>query len=97
VTPYSFHPEAEAELSGAALFYESRMVGLGKSFAAEVERTVSLIREHPDAGSPLGPARRQMMVHRFPYSIVYRRDAEFLLILAVAHQRRRPGYWRHRA
>jgi hypothetical protein len=47
VIPYSFHPEAEAELADAAVFYESRMVGLGKSFAAEVERTVSFIREHP--------------------------------------------------
>ena len=49
---YSFHPEAEAELEDASLFYESRMLGLGKSFAAEVERTIYLIREFPDAGSP---------------------------------------------
>ncbi|PYO38324.1 MAG: plasmid stabilization protein [Candidatus Rokuibacteriota bacterium] len=94
--PYSFHPEAEAELVGAALFYESRMVGLGRAFATEVERTVSLIREHPDAGSPAGLPHRQMRVHRFPYSVVYRRDQESLLILAVAHQRRHPGYWRRR-
>ena len=48
--PYAFHPEAEAELAGAALFYEARKVGLGNAFATEVERTISLIREHPDAG-----------------------------------------------
>lgn len=94
--PYSFHPEAEAELVAAAMFYESRMVGLGKSFAAEVERTVSLIREHPDAGSPVGLPRRRMRVYRFPYSVVYRRDPESILILAVAHQRQRPRYWRRR-
>ncbi len=94
--PYSFHPEAEAELADAAVFYESRMVGLGKSFAAEVERTVSFIREHPTAGSPVGLPRRRVLLYRFPYSVVYRRDPESVLILAVAHQSRRPGYWRSR-
>lgn len=56
---YSFHPEAEAELEDASLFYESRMLGLGKSFAAEVERTIALIREFPDAGSPAVLPRRR--------------------------------------
>jgi len=55
VISYSFHPDADAELDEASLFYESRMVGLGKSLAAEVERTISLICEFPDAGSPVGP------------------------------------------
>jgi hypothetical protein len=63
---YSFHPEAEAELEDASLFYESRMLGLGKSFAAEVERTIYLIREFPDAGSPTGRTRRRVLVARFP-------------------------------
>jgi toxin ParE1/3/4 len=96
VIPYSFHPEAEAELTGAALFYEARTAGLGMSFTTEVERTVLLICEHPDAGSRMGTALRKMIVYRFPYSIVYRRDPESVLIIAVAHQRRRPGYWQHR-
>ena len=46
---YSFHPEADAELTDASLFYESRMPGLGKSFSAEVARTITLIREFPDS------------------------------------------------
>jgi len=96
VIPYTFHPDADAELEEAALFYESRMVGLGKSFAAEVERTISLVREFPEAGSPVGPTRRRVLVARFPYSIVYRQDTGSIVIIAVAHQRRRPGYWRRR-
>ncbi len=94
--PYSFHPEAEAELEDASLFYESRMPGLGKSFAAEVERTIVLIREYPDAGSPTALPRRRVLVARFPYSVVYRRDPDAIVIVAVAHQRRRPSYWRRR-
>ena len=94
--PYAFHPEADAELEEAMLFYESRLVGLGKSFAAEVERMVSLIREFPDAGAKVGIGRRRVVVDRFPYSIVYRRDPDSIVIVAVAHQHRRPRYWRSR-
>ena len=72
------------------------MAGLGKSFASEVQRTVLLIRQFPDAGSPAGTSRRRVLVPRFPYAIVYRRDPDSVVILAVAHQRRRPGYWRGR-
>ena len=50
--PHSFHPDASAELEDAAVFYESRMPGLGKSFAAEVDRTIGLIRDFPDAVVP---------------------------------------------
>jgi plasmid stabilization system protein ParE len=96
VIAYSFHPDADAELAEASLFYESRLAGLGKSFAAEVERTISLVREFPDAGSAIGSGRRRVVVARFPYSIVYRHNPDSIVIVAVAHQRRRPGYWRRR-
>lgn len=94
--PHSFHPDAESELAEAALFYESRVAGLGKSFAAEIESTIALVRQFPDAGSPLGPAHRRVLVARFPYAVVYRRNPDSVAIVAIAHQRRRPGYWRRR-
>jgi toxin ParE1/3/4 len=96
VIPYAFHPDADAELEEASLFYESRLAGLGKSFAAEVERTISLVREFPEAGLPVGPTQRRVVVARFPYSIVYKEAADKIMIVAIAHQRRRPGYWRRR-
>jgi len=96
VIPYSFHPEAEAEFAAAALFYESRAASLGRSFSAEVQRTISLILEYPDAGALVRPAVRKTLVDRFPYSVVYRRDPESVVILAIAHARRWPGYWKRR-
>jgi plasmid stabilization system protein ParE len=96
VIPYAFHPDAAAELEEASLFYESRLGGLGKSFAAEVERTISLIRDFPEAGLPLGSTQRRVVLARFPYSIVYKQGPDKILIVAIAHQRRRPGYWRRR-
>ena len=93
---YLFHPEANAGFEDAALFYESRMTGLGKSFADEVQRTVTLIRRFPDTGALVASSRKRVLVDRFPYSIVYRHDVDMTVILAVSHQRRRPGYWRRR-
>jgi toxin ParE1/3/4 len=81
VTGYSFHPDAEAEL---------------QEVAAEVERTISLVRQFPEAGSPDARDCRRVVVARFPYSVVYRQTRDSIVIVAVAHQRRRPGYWRRR-
>jgi hypothetical protein len=39
---------------------------------------------------------RRILLDRFPYSVIYRASADEILIIAVAHLRRRPGYWRHR-
>jgi plasmid stabilization system protein ParE len=96
VIAYSFHPDADAELEGAIQFYETRVRGLGRSFLAEVERTIFLIRHFPDAGKPEALGCRRVVVARFPYSVVYRHAQDRILVLAIAHQRRRPGYWRRR-
>ena len=65
--PYEFHCEAEDELAESALFYESRVTGLGDSFTTAAQRAVNIIREHPDMGSPLGAKVRRVLVRRFPY------------------------------
>ena len=93
---YRFHPAAQVELEEAAAFYESRLAGLGKFFAAEIERTISIVRQFPESGSALAGGQRRAIVARFPYSIVYREQGDAIVIVAVAHQRRRPGYWRGR-
>lgn len=91
-----FHAEAERELEEATGFYESRVPGLGRLFSAEVERTVRLLHEYPAAGAPAGAKRRRVLVDRFPYFVAYERKNDSLTILAVGHQKRRPGYWRKR-
>lgn len=94
--PFSFHPEAATEFEAAAVFYESRVAGLGKSFAAEVERTVTLVREFPNAGSAVGKLFRRVLVARFPYALVYQVTGEEVHVIAVSHLHRYPGYWRYR-
>ena len=72
--PYDFHPEARAEFIEATVFYESRRAGLGNSFATEVERTITLIRSHPDLGRLDALRRRRMPLLGSLYSVVYRHD-----------------------
>ena len=91
-----FHIEAEAELNEAVSFYEALVPGLGKSLTAEVKKTVRLVQAHPAAGQNVSARLKKSLVHRFPYSLIYSVDAQSILILAVAHHRRRPGYWRKR-
>jgi plasmid stabilization system protein ParE len=94
--PFQFHAEAEVEFGEAASFYEAKLTGLGVSFIGEVGRAIALVGKFPEAGAPFGSKLRRIAIRRFPYSIIYRKDADRLLILAVAHQSRRPGYWHNR-
>lgn len=96
-----FEDEAETEYRQAGVWYESRREGLGLEFFDEIDTTIGQVLEFPRIGAPVPrlprdlPVRR-VAVRRFPYHVVYLEMAEELRILAVAHDRRRPGYWRQR-
>lgn len=94
--PASFHPEAEQDFLGAVRWYDRKHAGLGAAFAAAVQRAVHVVAEFPGAGSPLGPDLRRAFVHAFPYYVVYAQSSDAIAILAVAHFRQRPGFWRDR-
>ena len=99
--PVFFEPEASHELEAAALWYETQRSGLGLTFLAAVDETVDHLTTWPDAGTlvPGVPAHlkvRQAPVLRFPYRVAYLATSRELRVLAVAHTRRRPGYWRSR-
>ena len=90
-------PPAVAELHDAAAFYTLKAdVGLGLAFVAEFDRTANLVLGNPLLGAVFRSTRRRYILRRFPYSIIYQVVAEELRILAVAHHRRRPGYWAQR-
>jgi toxin ParE1/3/4 len=95
--PIRISGEAEAEMAEAARWYESHRVGLGTEFIDAVDYAVDRIAETPQMGSPLpsvaDEAIRRRVVRRFPYHVVYLELTDRIQILAVAHDRRRPGYW----
>jgi toxin ParE1/3/4 len=91
-----FLPPAGEEFVFAAKYYEAEESGLGEAFIEEVERAAMRIAAFPEHGSSHLAGTRRIVLARFPYSVVYREEAGVLLVVAVAHHRQRPGYWRHR-
>lgn len=96
-----FEDEADAEYREAGRWYDTKRSGLGREFFDEIDATVRRILEFPRAGAPVPkvsrdlPVRR-MAVVRFPYHVIYLEPGRELRILAIAHDRRRPGYWMRR-
>ena len=90
------HPDALAEMTEAARFYEDRAPGLGREFFEEVVAVLRAAVENPEAGATQEPPYRRMLCRRFPFAVIYRQADDELRVLAVAHQRRRPGYWKER-
>ncbi|MBI4996895.1 MAG: type II toxin-antitoxin system RelE/ParE family toxin [Rhodocyclales bacterium] len=88
---------ALAELQAAAAFYsEKASAELGLALVAEFERGANLLLANPLIGTPFRGTSRRYVLRRFPYSIIYRATANEIQIVAVAHHRRRPGYWTKR-
>ena len=91
-----FHDDARVELIDQVAYYEDAQPGLGQRFRAEIESAVALAASLPFVGSPYKYGTRRVFSRKFPFSVVYAlRDTE-IVILAVAHFKRRPGYWRKR-
>lgn len=87
---------ARAELRREVEFYDAQLPGLGAELVSEVEYAVRQLRSFPELGKPAVADTRQLAIRRFPFLLVYRiREAE-LVVVAVAHQRRRPNYWQRR-
>jgi plasmid stabilization system protein ParE len=92
----SIHEIAETEINEAADFYDLESPGLGNVFIDEIQRAIQSIVEFP-AAAPLVRGRvRKRIVTKFPYSLVYAAREDEVRILAVAHHKRRPFYWRGR-
>ena len=91
-----FHPAADEELSAAATYYESRRAQLGLELTEEVEGVCTLISEYPEIGRKVDSTHRGIPLRRFPFVVFYRVQGSIIQITAVAHKRKRPGYWRLR-
>jgi toxin ParE1/3/4 len=93
------HPEARAELRSAALWYDERRPGLGDEFISEVSAALDRIGNAPQSYPPwprtraADPVIRKATTQRFPYVIAFEAYEQHLLVVAVAHAKRRPLYW----
>jgi plasmid stabilization system protein ParE len=87
-----FHPEALAELERAKVWYDRQGARLGESFLHEITTAISRIRETPNTWPEYQRGTRRFLVHGFPFAIINRQQAGGLLVVAVMHLKRRPGY-----
>ncbi|MDD5240681.1 MAG: type II toxin-antitoxin system RelE/ParE family toxin [Sulfuricella sp.] len=91
------HPGALADLNDAAAFYTERANNeLGISLISEFERALGMLSGNPELGAVWRGSLRRFPLRRFPYSLVYQVKLQELRVIALAHQRRRPGYWKDR-
>ena len=91
-----FHPEAIDETREARSWYRARSLKAEKDFLAELPRAILHVRESPGTWPRFEPEARRFLLHRFPFSVVYRIKGEAVQILALAHGKRRPAYWARR-
>lgn len=91
-----FHGDARLEFLDGVSYYEAIQVGLGERFRQAIEAAVVLAASLPFAGSPHLHGTRRVFPKKFPYSIVYLVGESEIVIFAVAHFKRKPGYWKSR-
>ena len=91
-----FHAAALGELAHEVDYYAKISPRLGERFATVVERAVAIAAEFPDMGSPHRYGTRRVFPKRFPFSVVYLHRGGEVLVLAIASDDKKPGYWRSR-
>ena len=97
---YRFHPAATEDLDAAGEWYDRQLPGLSLDLLDAVEDAIELIIQRPAAWQRDGIVAdreiRRFVMRRFPFSVVYYVADDVVRIVAVAHAKRRPGYWRQR-
>lgn len=93
---YEFHPEALQEFEEATRYYAGRQPGLELRFIKCIESALGQISEAPTRWRPFVDDVRRYLVRVFPYAVLYSIESDYVLIIAVMHCSREPGYWRHR-
>jgi toxin ParE2 len=89
-------PLAGAELLEATAYYRDQSGQIAQRFLDDVERAIGLLEQFPRIGAPMGDNARRMNLKTFPYQFIYRVEGDEIRVYAVAHLKRRPGYWRQR-
>ncbi len=93
---FEFHPDALAEYEEAARHYAARRAGLEQRFIGAVEHAIHLILDTPKTWGIFEEDIRRCLTRIFPYAILYTVEPDHVLIVAVMHSHREPGYWRKR-
>ncbi len=91
-----FHPAAVEEAQAARQWYATRSQSAADSFLAELDRGIEAVALAPERWPPFVHGTRRYLFQRFPFQLVYRVVNASVQVVALAHGRRRPGYWKLR-
>jgi plasmid stabilization system protein ParE len=91
-----FLKPAQAEVDEAVAYFDEQRPGLGDRFEQDLLATLNFVTEHPRSGKPLTERVRKVRLRTFRYNLIYVVDEAEIVVVAVAHHRRRPGYWQTR-
>jgi plasmid stabilization system protein ParE len=91
-----FHEEAVEEARAAYMWYSEKSKVAAEAFLSELDRAVEEISEAPKRCPSYFHGTRRYLLRRFPFFVVYREVGGEIEVVAVAHGRRRPGYWKDR-
>ena len=91
-----FHPDATAELESSADWYAERSPTAARNFLVAVDVAIASIVNDPARFFRVDERHQACSVVKFPFQVVYRHEKDRIFIIAIAHAKRRPGYWRDR-
>ena len=94
--PVQVHPGARAEIKGAFEWYWVRSESSAIGFDAELRDAFGVLRKSPAICAPYLRGTRRVILDHYPYFVVSRELPRKIQIVAVAHAKRRPGYWAKR-
>jgi hypothetical protein len=96
VLPIKIHSEALTEAEEARAWYEKQLLELGEAFLDEVDVAIEKIQQMPNSWLSYQFDTKRILIHRFPYAIVYRVAGSMIQIIAISHLRKKPFYWKDR-
>jgi plasmid stabilization system protein ParE len=94
--PLEFHPGSRFDSREAIDWYRSRSQTAAPDFAEELKRALVQINKAPLACPSYLHGTRRMLLSRFPFAVVFRERLHDIQVVAIAHAKRRPGYWAKR-
>jgi plasmid stabilization system protein ParE len=95
-SPVEFHPSTRGEIRKACAWYRERSLAAEDGFLAELRHAVEQASLAPNQWPLVAAGTRRYVFSRYPYSLFYRVIGNTVRVLAVAHDKKREGYWQGR-
>ena len=94
--PVSFHPAAADEAEAALVWYAARSPRAAGRFLEALADTIEAVSRSPQQFALFHAGTRRALLRHFPFYVVFRETSNSIEVMAIAHAKRRPGYWRKR-